>query len=251
MITGIILTKNEEEHIVDCIKSVLFCDEIIIVDDNSEDNTIDLVKETYKERVKIKTHLLKDDFAAQRNFALTLAKSEWVLFLDADEKISDNLEKEIKNMLIATPGDVNGFLFKRKDIMWGKEIGYGEVGALRLLRLARKNAGIWEGKVHEKWNIKGRIVELKSPIIHSPHQSIREFIQEIDNYSTIRARELFDKKVHANFFSILFYPKIKFIQNYILRQGYKDGREGFMYAMLMSLHSFLVRSKLFLLEHAR
>lgn len=240
MISAIVITKNEEKNIKDCIKSLKWCDEIIIIDDNSTDKTLELIEKD--EKIKIFKKELNNDFAEQRNFGLDKAKGEWVLFIDADERVSWELENEIKTVI--NKNNYDGFYVKRIDFMWGMKLEYGETGDIKLLRLAKINKGRWKGKVHEKWDINGKIGYLSNPILHYPHQTIGEFLQKINFYTSIRAKELYEQNKNANFLSIILYTKIKFLQNYILKLGFRDGIRGFIIAVIMSLHSFLVRSKL-------
>lgn len=130
--------------------------------------------------------------------------------------------------------------------MWGKELKYGETGNISLLRFARKDAGVWEGMVHEKWNIKGLIGKLKNPLRHYPHQTVSEFLKAVNIYSNVRAEELRIKNKKAFFWSIITYPLGKFFLNYLLKRGFLDGIQGFIFAVFMSLHSFLVRGKLWI-----
>lgn len=246
-ISAVLLTKNEEKNIEECLKTLSWCDEMVIIDDNSEDRTVELAK---KIGATFYIHSLNNDFSTQRNFGLSKAKNEWVLFVDADERITKDLQDEIllsissQNLL---KQKMRGFYIKRKDFMWGRELKHGETGNIKLLRLAKKNAGKWEEKVHEKWNIRGKIGELKNPILHYPHQLISEFLKEINFYTDLRAKELYERGEKANILSIILYPKVKFIVNYIFKRGFLDGIFGFIYAIMMSFHSFLVRSKLWLL----
>lgn len=244
MISAAVLTKNEEKNIVDCIESLSWCDEIIVVDDNSEDRTKDIAE---KMKARVFTHALDNNFSEQRNFALRQAQYDWILFVDADERVTPELQKEIL-LHVANPGNPYvGFYIQRRDILFGKRLQYGEVGNIKLLRLAKKEAGLWQGKVHERWNIKGSIGMLKNSLIHYPHQTLTEFLQEINFYSTLRAQELYDKGIKTNGFLIILYPKAKFFLGFVLKQGFRDGIAGFVFAILMSFHSFLVRGKLWLL----
>jgi len=251
-ISAVVLSKNEENNIVDCLESIEWVDEVIVVDDNSEDRTAELAK---KKGATIYKRSLDGDFASQRNFALRQAQGNWVLFVDADERVSEALASEIKNQIPASPTDrskiknnYDGYFIKRKDFMWGKELKHGETGNIKLLRLAKKNSGKWEGKVHEEWKVKGNIGQLKNPLFHYPHQSITEFLGEINFYTNIRAKELYGKGVRVNLVSIIAYPKAKFFLNYFLRRGFFDGIPGFLVAIFMSFHSFLVRGKLWQLQ---
>jgi glycosyltransferase involved in cell wall biosynthesis len=137
MISAVILTKNEEQNIGKCLESVKWCDEIIIVDDKSSDKTIDIAKEYH---AKAYSHGLSNNFSAQRNFGLSKAKNEWVLFVDSDEIVSDALAFEIPNAIGLTDQNsrnFNGFYIKRTDFMWGKQLKHGEA-TIKLLRLGRK-----------------------------------------------------------------------------------------------------------------
>lgn len=250
-VSAVILTKNEEKNIVDCIDSLKWCDEIILVDDNSEDRTIELAE---KAGFKVFKRLLSNDFSEQRNYGLLKAKNDWVLFVDADERVSKALASEIIGSLRQERAgfySFDGFYIKRRDYMWGKELKHGETGNIKLLRLAKKGKGKWRGRVHERWEINGKIGDLKNPIMHYPHQTIKEFLKEINFYTDLRAEELYNQKVKSNWFYIVFYTKAKFFQNYFIKLGILDGIEGFILALLMSFHSFLVRGKLWLLWHKK
>ncbi len=249
MISAVILTHNEEKNIESCIRTLRWCDEIIVVDDNSKDKTVAIAE---KLGAKVFTHALENNFSKQRNFALSQAKGEWVLFVDADERVSDSLTYEIGNVLHSQVANTcDAFLLQRVDTMWGQQLKHGENGNVRLIRLAKKTAGEWKGAVHEVWHIKGRVKDLKNPLYHYPHQTITEFLKEINYYTTIRAEELFKKRKRVYFWSIIFYPKAKFFYNFIIRQGFLDGTAGFVVALCMSFHSFLVRGKLWQLWQAK
>jgi len=168
------------------------------------------------------------DFAAERNLLLKKAKGDWVLFLDTDETISKALLSEIKNL---DPEDCDGFYIKRKIIFLGKEIGEDKV-----LRLARRNAGRWVRSVHETWSIKGKTGTLKNYIIHNTAKNLHSYIEKMNYYSGLHAKENLNEGKRSDLFKIIFYPKIKFIQNIFA------GR-GFVFSMLQSLHSFLSWTK--------
>lgn len=250
MISAVVLTKNEEKNIVDCLETLTWCNEVLVIDDNSEDRTAEISK---KMGAKVFTHALENEFSKQRNFGLQQAQSEWVLFVDADERVTNDLKNEITH-LIKERGrgkQLHGYFVKRRDFMWGRELKHGETGSIKLLRLARKDAGRWEGAVHEEWKIKGKTDELKNPLFHYPHQTTAEFLQEINFYTTIRAQELYQQGVKVRWHEIILYPKAKFIYNYFIKMGFLDGLPGFIFAFLMSFHSFLVRGKLWLLWKKR
>lgn len=240
----IVLSHNDELRIVDCLETVKFADEIIVVDDNSSDRTVELARQ-FTNHVFVKE--LKGNFANQRNYALSLAHGDWVLFVDSDELVSENLKREIISSIKNSMCD--GYYVRRVDYMWGRKILHGEVGQLKLLRLAKRERGKWHGKVHERLEIRGGTSNLTHPLIHIPHQSVSEFIVDVNYYSTLRAMELHEKNVQVTWIKIILYPLAKFFKNYIIKKGYKDQIPGLLYAILMSFHSFLVRAKLYQLEN--
>lgn len=243
-ITAIVITKNEESNISRCLNSLLWCDEVIVIDDNSNDLTKEIAK---KQGSRVYLHSLHNDFSQQRNFGLAKAAYEWVLFVDADEVVSLSLQYEITHIISDQFNEYEGFLVKRIDEMWGRKLQFGETGNMLLLRLAKASSGIWKGNVHETWNIKGKISRLNNPLFHYPHPTVSSFLYEINTYSTFRAQELFEKKQKVHFLDIILYPKAKFMKNYLLKRGFMDGMPGLIIALMMSFHSFLVRGKLWLL----
>lgn len=246
MITAVILTKNEEKNIVDCLEKLAFCDEVLVIDDNSEDRTVEISR---KMKATVYIHSLNNDFSRQRNFGLEKAKGDWVLFIDADERVSSALAQEIFQAVKENKYD--GFFIKRVDTIWGKRLKFGETGSKWLLRLGKKSAGKWAGIVHEGWLIRGKVEDLSNELDHYPHQSIGEFIKEINYYTTLRAQELFTGGVKVRWYHILLFPKAKFFVNYILKFGFLDGIPGLISAAIMSFHSFLVRGKLWQLNQKK
>lgn len=239
----VVLTHNDELKIVDCLENLRFAQELVIVDDNSTDRTVEIAKQ-YASSVLRRP--LNGNFSNQRNFALNNVHNSWVLFVDSDELITNFLKEEILSKIQLK--EFAGYYVKRIDYMWGRKILHGEAGEVNLLRLARKNSGKWHGKVHEEWQVNGKKAILSNPLIHVPHQTVKDFIRDIDEYSSLRSEELSDAGQKVTPVEILFYPLAKFIQNFYIRKGYKDGIPGFLYAVIMSFHSFLVRAKLYQLE---
>ncbi len=247
MISAVVLTKNEEKNIIGCLESLRWCKEIIIIDDYSEDKTIKNVQmfkcSNVQKNIQIFKRHLDNDFAKQRNFGLQKAKEEWVLFVDADERVSPVLAAEIQKKVLKSKYD--GYYLKRRDFFGKRWLKHGETANVKLLRLGRKNAGKWKQRVHEVWEIKGKIGMLKSPLLHYPHPTVGEFLKDIDFFSTLYAQELFVQGVKFSFFRLIFNPLGKFLLNYIWRRGFLDGTPGVIVALMMSFHSFLVRAKLY------
>lgn len=231
----VILTKNSENSLHDVVMSVPTADEVVVVDDFSTDDTINIAKKLGANVYKRELH---NDFAKQRNYALSKTKNEWVLFLDSDEVASKLLVKSIDNL---NDIHVDGFFIKRSEVFLDKKLTSGEWGSMQLLRFGNKSRGIWKRAIHEYWDINNTAV-LKGEIIHTPNNSLSYLISKINRYSHIHAHE--NKREHksASLVDVIAKPIGKFIANYIFRLGFRDGVAGFVYAVLMSFHSFLAWS---------
>ena len=248
-LTAVILTKNEGNNIERCLKSVSFANEIILVDDFSIDSTVATASKSIK-NIKVYKNDLKGDFAAQRNFGMKKASGDWILFIDADEIITSELQKEILEKLNNSKFD--SYYLRRRDFFWGKELRFGELSKVRhigLIRLIRKNSGIWMGDVHEVFHTAKKSGRLKNFVDHYPHPTIKEFLEDINFYSSLRANELFNQEKPINILEIIFVPILKFIYIYFVKLGFLDGPSGFTYSFMMTFHSFLVRAKLYQLKN--
>ncbi len=189
------------------------------------------------------------DFAKEKNLLLSKAKSEWVLFVDPDEIVSDELKNEIESVIKNTTK--NGYYIRRVDYLFGKELKHGEYsrsgwfGNTTLIRLGRKGTGIWKRKVHEYWDIRGEVGYLKNPLLHYPHPTLKDYINNINYFSTLHAKSLHEEGKKSTIIKIIIWPVGKFIYNYIFRLGFLDGMVGFVSALVMSFHSYLSWSKLY------
>ncbi|HLC94269.1 MAG TPA: glycosyltransferase family 2 protein [Patescibacteria group bacterium] len=243
-ISALILAKNEEKAIEKAIKSVSFCDEVVVIDDYSTDKTAEIAQ---RNGTVVRQRHLTQDFAAQRNFGEGECRGKWILCIDADEYVTDTLAQEIKKTI---QQDIfAAYYLKRRDVWWGRELKHGEVGNIQLVRLFKKGAGKWKGNVHEVFETTGKIGKLSNFFFHTPHPTVREFLSEINVYSSLRAQELYQNKKSVSVVEIIAYPFFKFMLNYIFKGGFLDGPPGFVYAFFMSFHSFLVRAKLYMKYH--
>lgn len=244
MISAVVLSHNDENRIAKTLESLTWCDEIIVIDDNSNDGTVTISKR-FGARVYVRA--LSEDFAAQRNFALSKAKTQWAFFVDSDEAVSPKLAYEIKE-IIKRPTEISnrivGYYVRRKDYFGGRWLTHGETANVRLLRLAKRDAGIWERPIHEVWKVTGSVGILHEPLLHYPHPDVAQFIDSINWYSTVNAQYLFRQKIREPWWKTPVYPAAKFFYNYIWRLGFLDGTAGAVVAIMMSFHSFLTRAKL-------
>ncbi len=242
MLTGVVLAKNESKNIGPCLESLKFCDSVLVVDDLSSDTTPKIAQGAGAKVIK---HALGDDFGEQRNWGISQVDSGWILFVDADEIVTPELQQEILTGI--TKIEYKGFYIKRLDYMWGKPLRFGDAGGTKIIRLGRKGAGEWTGKVHETWQIEGRVGVLKFPIVHKPHATLVEFLRHINYYSTIKAQYFFKQKRFSNLFQIVLGPIWRFVKAYILKLGFLDGTIGFIHAMAVAFYTFLVAGKVYLL----
>jgi glycosyltransferase involved in cell wall biosynthesis len=242
-LSAVILAKNAQDSIEKTLNSVPFCDEIVVIDDYSTDKTVQIVK---NRGVKVILNHLDSDFSKQRNLAFSHSRGDWLFYVDADEVVTPELTEEIKKII--KNNEKSAYYIKRRDHFWGRELRFGELLRARrtgFIRLVKKNSGHWSRPVHEEFQTKFQVGRLNGFLDHYPHPTIKGFLEEVNFYSTIRARELQKAGTSTGVFQILAYPFGKFFVNYFLRLGFLDGPAGFVYAFMMSFHSFLVRAKLY------
>ncbi len=177
MISAVVLVKNQSEQLKRCLNSLLWCDEIIVIDDYSTDDSLTIARQM---GARVFQRNLNNNFSEQRNFGVSKAKNQWVIFVDADEIVSPALATEVHQHISQFLSTANGFFIKRTDYLWGRRLAHGEVGEKKLLRIGKRGKGEWVGSVHEEWKIFGEIDIFQNELSHYPHQSIREFLSEIN-----------------------------------------------------------------------
>ena len=249
-ITAIIIAKNEEKKIDKCLENLKWCNQRIVIDDFSQDDTVKIARSRGAE---VFERALDQDFSSQRNFGLEKAKNDWVLFVDADEIVTPSLSKDIVRRVKKT--GYTGFYIPRKEFFGGKTLNCADKpswdwspGPIKLLRLGKKNSGKWEGKVHEVWKIKGEVGELTKPLHHLSFETITDALKKIDFYSSIKAKQDYETGLRSSTKEIIFYPAAKLIKNFFWHLGFLDGTAGLIFCLLMSLQSFLSKAKLRLLQ---
>jgi len=237
-ISAVVLTKNEQDNIADCLRSLDWCDEIVVIDDNSKDNTISNLRAS---GANIYIRPLNGDFAAQRNFGLEKTRCEWILFIDADERVTYNLREEI--LIAIKSQNVNGFSLMRQDFLLGQELRFGETAHAQFIRLARKGSGAWKRPIHEVWDVQGKKENLVNKIFHYPHPNLAQFIDKVNYYTEIEAKFRKHQGDKPCLWQTLAFPIGKYLKNYFIFLGFLDGFPGIVMAFMMSLHSLCVRVK--------
>ncbi|MCF6155019.1 MAG: glycosyltransferase family 2 protein [Candidatus Brocadia sp.] len=238
-ISACIITLNEESRIRDCLGSVKWVDEIIVVDSFSTDKTVDICRE-YTERVYQRAWPGHID---QKNYTIGLAKNDWILSLDADERLSPGLIPEIQEV-IRNPGDTIGFLFPRCTFYLNRWIYHGGWYPNYQLRLFRKGFGLFQGiNPHDRFFVNGKTRYLKCDIYHFTYENFSHQLRTINNYSDIFA-DVNERGKRFSLFQLIFRPLWKFIQLYILKMGFLDGLSGFIIATSSAFYVFAKYVKL-------
>lgn len=229
-ISGLLITYNEVNHINQVIKNIDFVDEIIVIDSYSTDGTLEKLQAF--SHVKVIQRPFKN-FADQRNFALEQAKHDWVLFIDADERITEKLKKEIIEE-ISHPNGTVAFMVKRLYYFKQKRIRFSGFQTDTTYRLFQ-NGTVKYNKtkiVHEMPEISGESKLLKNNMLHYCFDSATHYKSKMQHYAKLKALELFNKGKTTNTYHLYIRPVIKFITNYIFRLGFLDGKEGFQICYL-------------------
>ncbi|MFO7744179.1 MAG: glycosyltransferase family 2 protein [Psychroflexus sp.] len=232
-ISALLITLNEEDNIASVIENLHFADEIVIVDSFSKDRTIEIAQ-NYP-NVKIYQHKF-EDFTKQRNYALSKAKFEWVLFLDADERVTKKLKKEILET-VNSKNPADAYFFYRKFMFKNKTLHFSGWQTDKNIRLFKKSKAKYteERLVHEVLSVNGSQGKLKNKLIHYSYQNYHSYKRKMLSYAKLKAKELYNKKVEPNPYHYYVKPLYKFIHGYIIRLGFLDGRKGLTICYLNAL----------------
>ena len=237
MMSAIIITKNEEKNIKNCLSCLDWVDEIIIVDSNSSDKTREISKKT-----GAKIYICsKESFDERRNLGKKKAQNEWLLYVDADERVSDKLKKEILTK-IKNPEGNSAFEIPRLNIFFGRPMKHGGWYPNYQTRLIRKsNLQHWFGKIHESPRIKGKIGKLKNHFVHLSHRSIKESFEKSAVWTQMEA-DLFIKASHPpiKVYHLIKVPLSEFINRVFIKKGFLDGTVGWLEGAIQAFNKFLV-----------
>ncbi|MFA4947308.1 MAG: glycosyltransferase family 2 protein [Candidatus Krumholzibacteriia bacterium] len=236
-ISVIIIAGNEENNIKDCLESVRWADEIIVVDSESTDRTVEIAK-SYTPLVHTRAW---QGYANQKTYALKAASHEWVLSLDADERVQAKLAEEIA---AADLEDFDGYRIKRDNYFLGRKIrgcGWGRDYQVRLFRKSRTT--VTDRPVHEGFKVEGVMGVLTGAITHYSYRTLKEAFAKIDAYSTLEAEEKAHRK-SVNPIVILVTPPLAFLHHFIIRRGFIDGTYGAMVSLMHALTKLQARMKI-------
>ena len=241
----IIICKNEEEMLEDCLKSVLWADEIIIVDSGSNDQTLNIAR---KYTDKVYTHTDWQGFGIQKNIALSYASKSWVLSIDADERVPQALQEEIINILQSPANTV--FEIPRRSWFLGKEIHHSGWSPDYVARLFRRNQAKFSNDlVHERLLFDHAASRCKQSLIHYSFSNLDQVIHKMNFYSTAGAENKFNAHKKGGLGKALLHGFSSFFKTYIIKLGLLDGREGFILALANAQGSYYRYLKLYYMEH--
>ncbi|WP_395067159.1 glycosyltransferase family 2 protein [Flavobacterium sp.] len=238
-ITVIIPTFNEENYIQDCLHSVSFANQIIIIDSFSTDKTVAIASQFNCEVILRKF----DNFSNQKNEAIKSAQSDWILFIDADERVTEKLKFEILETIKHSRHDA--YKIKFPHFYMNRFLYHTENKVVRFV----KNKNIqFEGAVHEKLLHCGTVGLLKNFMIHYTYKGLFSYIKKKDSYAWFQAKMAIDRKKSANYFNLVFKPFYRFFHTYIVRRGFLDGVPGLAVATIDAYGVFSRYVKMILLE---
>lgn len=231
----VVITKNEEDNIAACLESASWADEVIILDDASTDNTVNIAK-----KFTDKVFSRKMDIEGKhRNYAYSLAKNNWVLSLDADERVTPELAGEITNLLKGEMKDkaytipIKSYLGKR----WIRHSGWYPAAKVRLFD--KRSFKYEEAEVHPRVFIDGSCGHLKKDIIHYSYRDYHDFFVSLNNQTTLEAKKWFKERRNVNFIKMYRKSLSRFLKGYVQKGGFKDGLLGFTISWAGALYQFM------------
>jgi glycosyltransferase involved in cell wall biosynthesis len=243
-VSVIVITLNEAAHIEACLQSVAWADDVLVVDSGSTDGTPALARAKGARVIERGW----PGYSEQKNFAATEARHDWVLSVDADERVTPELAAEIKTKLNSNPAET-GFRVPRVTFHLGKWIRTTDWYPDYQLRLYDRRRAKWQSRrVHESVAADGDVGRLSNDLQHFAYRDLSHHYQTMDRYTTLAAEEMHANGRSAGFFHLTIHPWAAFMRNYILRRGFLDGRAGFIISVMNSYYVFLKFAKLWALR---
>jgi glycosyltransferase involved in cell wall biosynthesis len=235
-----IITYNEERNIVAALESVRWATEIIVIDSGSTDNTISLARK-FTDKIFVNPW---PGFALQKQFAVDKASNEWVLSIDADERVTDSLAEEIKNIISDQNNPYDGFYISRQNYYLKQPIYHSGWAPDYQLRFYKRSKGKWQGNfVHESVKLVGKTARLKGKLDHYSIESLSAHHTRLDRYTTLAATELISKGKSVGIMDLMIRPIMALIRSFIWRLGFLDGFAGIVIAYFAAYYVFLKYAK--------
>jgi (heptosyl)LPS beta-1,4-glucosyltransferase len=242
-----IITKNEASDIAAALQSVSWADERIVIDCGSTDDTV-AIATPLADQVVVHEWA---GYVAQKNYATSLASHDWILSLDADERVTPALAAEIQQVLRHEPPE-RGFRIPRVTWHLGRWIRTTDWYPDRQLRLYDRRSGRWVGRhVHEGVHVVGTVGRLRGELEHYAYKDISEHLATIEHYTTLAARQMFEEGRRASTWQLAVHPQLVFLRNYLLKGGFRDGQAGLIISAMNKYYALLKFAKLWELSRNR
>ncbi len=244
-LSALVIAKNEQEMISGCFHSLEWCSEVIVIDDGSSDKTREIA-ESYGAKVVSFKH---NSFARLREEALKRAKYDWVFYIDADERVTPTLAKEIMVNIETNSADV--FRLGRDNVFFGKHLLAGGWQDDRVERVFRKSSlQGWYGNVHETAKYKGKLIDLDTKLLHFTHKNVVSGLLKTASWTPIEAKELYLSGIKKiTFFTLLRKGWMEFFRRAVVKKGYRDGMTGLVEATIQAINRILVYIQVWELQH--
>jgi len=225
----LVVAKNEAHNLVDCLASARWADErVVVVDAASRDATLEVARRE-ADIVELRAF---DDFANQRNRALALASGDWVLSIDADERITPALAAEIRRVIADAGNPFRGFRVPIRSVILGRPFAFSGTQYDLPLRLFRRDAGYWTGLVHETVELDGPSGNLEHYLSHYTLPNVHVFLNKVNDYTTLEAQAMAARARRYRLGDLVLRPIWTFFKLFVFKQGFRDGLEGFMFCAL-------------------
>jgi len=240
-LSACIITRDEADRIGACLESLLVADEVVVVDSGSTDDT----REICRARGAVVVERAWPGHVEQKNHAVQCASHDWVVCLDADERLSPELQASIRALKERDPGPVRGYLLNRHTEYLGKWINHGGWYPQWRLRLFNRDAGGWTGvNPHDRVEVEGPTARLEGDLLHHTYRDLRDHLRTLDNFTTIAARARHAQGRRFSTTAMVLGPAWRFFRMYLLRLGFLDGLPGLVMAIMASYYVFLKHAKL-------
>jgi glycosyltransferase involved in cell wall biosynthesis len=242
-----VITRNEGANLGAALESVPWADEVVVVDSQSTDDTV-AVGRRFTDRVVVREW---PGYVDQKNHAASLASHDWILSLDADERVTPDLGAEIRSVLSSAPAHA---AFRIPRVTWhlGRWIRTTDWYPDHQLRLYDRRSARWTGRyVHEAVLVNGTVGDLRGELEHRPYRDIADHLETIDRYTTYAARQMHEGGGRSGLVQMVGHPPLAFLRNYIAHGGFRDGAPGFVISALNAYYVFLKFAKLWELQMVR